>query len=109
MATAQRAPALGRTAFWWTFGGVFVFWNLSTALGALTGSLIDPVAVGLDAVVPAAFLALVAPQLRRGAVERRVAVAAAAIAAALIPVAPPGVPVLAGCAALVLAGRVRAS
>ncbi|WP_375491065.1 AzlC family ABC transporter permease [uncultured Jatrophihabitans sp.] len=109
MATAQRRPELGRLAFWWTFAGVFFFWNASTLLGALTGSLIDPVSVGLDAVVPAAFLALVAPQLRKGAVERRIAVVAALIALALIPITPPGVPVLVGCAALVLAGRMRAS
>lgn len=109
MANAQPEPELARTAFWWTFAGVFSFWNLSTLLGALAGSVIDPVAVGLDAVVPAAFLALVAPQLRSGAVERRVALAAALIAGALIPITPPGVPVLAGCAALVLARRVRPS
>jgi hypothetical protein len=41
--------------------------------------------------------------------EVRVAVAGAVIAAALIPFTPPGVPVLTACAALLLAGRVRAS
>jgi predicted branched-subunit amino acid permease len=106
MAIGQRDPALSRVAFWWTFGGVFVFWNISTLLGALAGSLIDPSTYGLDAVIPAAFLALVAPRLRSGAVERRVATGGAVIALVLIPFTPPGVPVLASCAALLLAGRV---
>lgn len=109
MAVAQPSPPLARVAFWWTFGGVFVFWNLTTLLGALVGSLVDPATIGLDAVVPAAFLALLAPRLRAGVTEVRVAVAGAVIAAALIPFTPPGVPVLTACAALLLAGRVRAS
>jgi predicted branched-subunit amino acid permease len=105
MAVAQREPELARVAFWWTFGGVFTFWNLSTLLGAVAGSLVDPSTVGLDAVVPAAFLALVAPRLRGGALERRIALAGAVIAFVLIPVTPAGVPVLAASAALLLAVR----
>jgi predicted branched-subunit amino acid permease len=94
-------------AFWWTFGGVFTFWNLSTLFGALAGSLVDPAAFGLDAVVPAAFLALLAPRLRNGVLERRIAAAGAVIAAVLIPFTPPGVPVLAACGSLLLAARLR--
>lgn len=108
MAVSQPTPELGRVAFWWTFGGVFAFWNLSTLLGALVGSVIDPASFGLDAVVPAAFLALLAPRLRNGALEIRIALAGAAIAAVLIPFTPPGVPVLAASAALLLAARMRA-
>jgi 4-azaleucine resistance transporter AzlC len=109
MAIAQPEPELSRVAFWWTFGGVFTFWNLSTLFGALVGSLVDPATLGLDAVVPAAFLALLAPRLRSGVLEVRVAVAGAVIAVALIPFTPPGVPVLASCAALLLAARMRES
>lgn len=107
MAIGQHEPAHARTAFWWTFGGVFVFWNLTTLFGALIGSLVDPATFGLDAVVPAAFLALLAPRLRSGGLEKRIAVAGAVLAAALIPVTPPGVPVLASCAALLLATELR--
>jgi predicted branched-subunit amino acid permease len=107
MAVAQPDPPLARVAFWWTFAGVFAFWNLSTLLGALAGSLVDPASFGLDAVVPAAFLALLAPRLRNGVLEVRIAIAGAAIAAALIPFTPPGVPVLAACGALLLAARLR--
>jgi predicted branched-subunit amino acid permease len=110
MAVAQREEPLGRTAFWWTFAGVFVFWNLFTFVGAVgAGALGDPRRFGLDAVVPAAFLALLAPRLRDGRVGRRVAAAGAVIALILIPLTPPGVPVLASTAALVLGTERRRS
>jgi branched chain amino acid efflux pump len=108
MAVSQTSVENSRTAFWWTFGGVFTFWNLSTLIGAAGATVLgDPTRFGLDAVIPAAFLALLAPRLRTGALERRVAIAAAVIALALIPLTPPGVPVLASCAALLLAARMR--
>ncbi|MDT4893642.1 MAG: hypothetical protein QOE97_2677 [Pseudonocardiales bacterium] len=104
MAVAQRDAELGRVAFWWTAAGVFVFWNLSTLLGAVGASAVgDPSTLGLDAVVPAAFLALLAPRLRNGRIERRVATTGALVALVLIPFTPPGVPVLAASAALLLA------
>jgi predicted branched-subunit amino acid permease len=85
-----------------------VYWNAATLLGALGAQALgDPKKVGLDAVIPAAFLALLAPRLRNGAVERRVAAGAGVIALVLIPLTPPGVPILAGAAALLLAGRLR--
>jgi 4-azaleucine resistance transporter AzlC len=107
MAVAQREPRLSRVAFWWTFGGVYVFWNLTTLVGGVVGTVVDPATIGLDAVIPAAFLALLAPRLRAGRIERGMAVAAAVIAGVLIPFTPPGVPVLAACAALLLATTVR--
>jgi predicted branched-subunit amino acid permease len=98
----------GRVAFWWTFAGVFTVWNLTTLLGAAgTSAIGDPTKFGLDAVVPAAFLALLAPRLRQGWLEKRIALGGAVLAFVLIPVTPAGVPVLASCAALLLAGRMR--
>jgi predicted branched-subunit amino acid permease len=78
-----------------------------TAVGALGGGVIgEAEAFGLDVLFPAFFLALLVGELRGG---RAVLVAAlgAAIALALIPLAPPGVPVLAASAAALigLAGR----
>ena len=108
MAIGQRGETNARTAFWWTFGGVFTMWNLATLVGAIGAKALgDPAKFGLDAVVPAAFLALLAPRLREGRVEKRVALGGAVIAFALIPIAPPGIPVLAACAALLLALRVE--
>ena len=75
--------------------GVFVVWNLTTVLGFLVfsnaGDLITD--LGLDVAGPAAFLALLWPRLA----DRRqlaTAIAGAAIAVALVPVAPAGVPIL---------------
>jgi len=83
---------------------VYLFWNLATLLGAVGArALGDPRRFGLDAAIPAAFLALLAPRLRTGPMARRVALAGAGIAALLIPLTPPGIPVLAACAALVVA------
>jgi predicted branched-subunit amino acid permease len=108
MAIGQPEEGNGRVAFWWTFAGVFVVWNLTTLLGAAgTSAIGDPTKFGLDAVVPAAFLALLAPRLRQGMLEKRIALGGAVLAFVLIPLTPAGVPVLAACAALLLAGRMR--
>src|ERR671915_1860522 len=85
---------------------LFPFWVGGTALGVLFGDVLgDPERLGLDAAFPALFLALLATQL----VNRRAVLAALAgglIAFVLLPVAPPGVPVIAA-AAVCLAGLVR--
>jgi 4-azaleucine resistance transporter AzlC len=95
MALAQPTPELSRVAFLATFASVYVLWNLATLLGAVGAELVgDPATFGLDAAVPAAFLALLAPRLKAGATERRVAIAGALIALAATPLLPPGVPVL---------------
>jgi len=86
--------------------GVFIVWNLTTILGhvafAGAGDLIDQ--LGLDAAGPAAFLALLWPRLS-SMPQRRTAIVGAVIALALIPFAPPGVPILASMLG-VAAGRV---
>jgi predicted branched-subunit amino acid permease len=99
-----------RLGFWATGLAIFVLWNLSTLIGAVLGNQLgDPREFGLDAAAPAAFLALLAPRLR-GASPWLTALAGAAVAVAVVPVVPAGVPVL--LAALVpvvavLAGRSR--
>src|SRR5262249_24577535 len=65
MALGQRTPQLARLAFWWTAGSVYVFWNIATLLGAFGAQALgDPKRFCLDAAIPAAFLALLAPRLR---------------------------------------------
>jgi 4-azaleucine resistance transporter AzlC len=77
----------------------YVTWLGGTAVGAFGGDALgDPRTLGLDAIFPAFFLALLLPELR-DARSRGVALAGALIALALVPVAPPGVPVLAASAA----------
>ena len=80
-------------------------WVGGTALGVLFGDLLgDPAALGLDAAFPALFLALLMPMVR----SRRALAAAllgAAIALVLVPLAPPGVPIIAASAACLLGWR----
>jgi 4-azaleucine resistance transporter AzlC len=83
-------------------------WVAGTAIGAFAGDAItDPGALGLDALFPAFFLALLVGELRAGRAYG-VAALGAALALALIPVAPPGVPVIAASAAALLGLRSRA-
>lgn len=100
MAQARADPAERRRAFLATGVSVFVLWNLGTAIGALAGTAIgDPTTLGLDAMFPAAFLALLAPQLRTPGAPR-VAAGGAVLAVALVPFVPAGLPIVAAALAL---------
>jgi predicted branched-subunit amino acid permease len=104
IAQAQATPGRARTAFLFTGLSVLVCWNAGTLAGALAGGgLGDPRALGMDAMFPAAFLALLSPQLRRPGAPRA-AVIGALIAAALVTITPPGLPIVAAIGALVPAG-----
>ncbi|HEX6421821.1 MAG TPA: AzlC family ABC transporter permease [Acidimicrobiales bacterium] len=101
MATAQQGRGARERAFWATGLAVFVAWNAGTAVGALAGDAVgDPEALGLDAAFPAGFVALVVPHLRtrRG---RIAAAGGALVALVLVPLAAPGVPILAAGLAVV--------
>jgi predicted branched-subunit amino acid permease len=82
-------------------------WVGGTAIGVFAGDLIgDPADLGLDALFPAFFLALlVSGELREGPVPVKVAMLGAAIALALTPLAPAGVPVIAASAAALIGLR----
>jgi 4-azaleucine resistance transporter AzlC len=86
---------------------LYVAWVSGTAVGVLAGDALgDPNDLGLDGAFPALFLALLVPQLRtRRAVVA--AVVAGTIALALIPVTPPGTPIVAASAACLLGLRRR--
>jgi predicted branched-subunit amino acid permease len=102
LSLAQPDAASARAAFRATFATTYLTWNLATLLGAYgAGRAGSPQSLGLDVVGPAAFLALIWPQLRAGRSERAVGLLGAAIALAATPFLPPGVPViLAATAAL---------
>jgi 4-azaleucine resistance transporter AzlC len=77
-------------------------WWGGTAVGALGGTLLgDPKALGLDAIFPAFFLALLVHELRSG---RAVVAAAIAMTLALVltPHVPPGIPIVAAAGAALL-------
>lgn len=106
MAVAERDPVAGRRAFWMTGLLLCALWNLGTLAGAVLGRGIDAEALGLDVAAPAVFLALLWPQLR----ERTAPVTAAlgaGVALLLLPLAPPGAPVLAAAAVALLVGLTR--
>ena len=80
----------------------YVAWVTGTVLGVLGGDLVgDPRALGLDALFPAFFLGLLFVELREGQ-ARVAALIGAAIALALVPFTPPGVPIIAACAAALI-------
>ena len=80
-------------------------WVGGTLIGVLGGSALgDPAALGLDAIFPAFFVGLLAAELSR---PRALATAlmGGAIALALTPVLPPGLPVLLASAAALIGLR----
>lgn len=89
---------------------LYTAWVAGTVLGVAFGDVIgDPSRWGLDAAFPALFLALLVPQLRDGR-SIQAAVLGAAIALALTPFTPAGVPIIAASAACLLGlGRGTAS
>ncbi len=110
-AMAIRYPAgsrRARHAFWSTGVAIFVLWNLGTLIGALgAAALDDPRTLGLDAAVPAGFIALLWPRLRdRSAIA--LALVSAAVATALVPFLQPGLPVLSAALVALVAERVLA-
>ncbi|WP_148614587.1 AzlC family ABC transporter permease [Nocardioides rubriscoriae] len=104
MAVTRDSTAAARVGFLVTGGSIFALWNLATLAGAVAGrSIGDPRALGLDAAVGAAFLALLWPRLDRP-LHRWVAVAAAGVALGAVPLTAAGVPVLAAAGVALLAG-----
>jgi len=80
-------------------------WTGGTLIGVLSSSAIaDPGALGLDAMFPAFFAVLLAGEAR-GKLPLTAAALGALIALALMPFAPPGVPVLAASVAALLGLR----
>jgi 4-azaleucine resistance transporter AzlC len=84
---------------------LYAAWVSGTAVGVLAGDALgDPKSLGLDGAFPALFLALLVPQLRAPRASLAAAVGGA-IALVLIPVTPPGTPIVAASAACLLGLR----
>jgi 4-azaleucine resistance transporter AzlC len=85
----------------------YVGWVPGTVIGVFAGKALgNPSSLGLDALFPAFFLALLFEEVR----GRRKMVAAgggAGVALVLTPLAPAGLPILAAAAAAIVASRLR--
>jgi 4-azaleucine resistance transporter AzlC len=96
---------------WYLFGCTavqYLTWFTGTCAGALGGDVLgDTERLGLDAIYPTFFLALLLAELRSGR-ARGAAALGALIALALVPVAPPGVPILVASLAALIGLRRRA-
>jgi 4-azaleucine resistance transporter AzlC len=108
-ALAQRDGHFDRRIMIGAGLGLYAGWNAGTAVGVLAGdSLGSPATLGLDAAFPALFLALLVPLLSNRA-ALGAAPLGAAIALALTPLTPAGVPVIAATAACLVGLRRRAA
>ena len=88
-----------------------VAWIGGTVIGVAAANIVgNPERLGLDVIFPAFFLALLVDELRSGG-KRAItaAVIATALATAIVPITPPGVPVIAACVAALLGLRGRSS
>jgi branched chain amino acid efflux pump len=84
---------------------LYAAWVSGTAVGVFAGKALgDPKALGLDGAFPALFLALLVPQLRSRKATQA-ALLGGAIALVLIPLSPPGVPIVAASTACLLGLR----
>ena len=96
VSASQENAQDSKRGFWITGIAVFVFWNLFTFIGAFLGAKAGkPEVWGLDAAAAAAFLGLVWPRLK-SLQSNVIALLAAAITLALVPVLPSGIPVIVG-------------
>ena len=110
MAVGSTATDSGLRRYGYLVGGlaVFVVWNAATLAGVLlagsAGGLVET--LGVDATIPASFLALLWPRLgaRR---ELRAALVGAVVALLTAPVVPPGVPIVLAAVGVLAAGPRR--
>jgi predicted branched-subunit amino acid permease len=106
-ASGQLDPLEQKRGFWTAGIGIYVLWNLFTAVGAVAGDALgDPRQWGLDGAAVAAFLALLWPRLK-GRQPAAIAVVCALATLLAVPFVPPGIPILVAAAVAGLIGWFR--
>jgi 4-azaleucine resistance transporter AzlC len=94
LSLGQATPRDRVRAFWAAGLGTFVFWNIGTLLGAISGGFIgDPKRWGLDAAFPAGFVALLAPHLAKPGGKKAALFGVLAVLV-VTPFVPKGLPIL---------------
>ncbi len=103
--TAEE-PALRRYGYLVAGLAVFTLWNVSTLGGVLLATTAGDLVTtfGIDATIPASFLALLWPRLSSRP-QLRAAVAGALIALVTAPWTPPGMPIILAAVGVLAAGR----
>jgi 4-azaleucine resistance transporter AzlC len=102
-AVRETVPERRRAAFWTCGVLLFASWNAAVVLGVVAGAVIrNTGSFGLDSTFPAVLLALALPSMTERR-TRAAAIVGAAVAVALTPVLPAGLPVLAGLCGLAFA------
>jgi predicted branched-subunit amino acid permease len=107
VAMQQATPADVRRAFWMVTAAIHAGWWPGTFVGVFLGNVIgDAQRWGLDVVFPALLLAIIGNALRQrqGMIA---AVTGGVLCAALVPVAPAGVPIIVSVVGAVVAVRAR--
>lgn len=106
LAVQQRTPEMVARVFWRVTAAMYAGWYLGIVVGVFLGNVIgDADRFGLDAVFPAALLAIIGNLLR----QRAGAVAAAVgggLCLVLVPIAPAGVPIIVSVVGAFVALRV---
>lgn len=93
-ASGQSDPAEQKRGFWVAGLGIYLFWNVFTLIGALLGDALgEPKTWGLDGAAVAAFLGLLWPRLK-SAEPIAIASVCALATILVIPLVPPGIPIL---------------
>lgn len=107
LAVQRHDPKDVVRTFWWATAAMHAGWYSGTFVGVFLGNVIgDAQRLGLDAVFPAALLAIIANLLRRrsGAVA---AVIGGGLCLVMLPWAPAGVPIIMSLVGAVVALGVR--
>ncbi len=106
LAIQQQSPALVVRVFWRVTGAMLAGWYLGIVVGVFLGNVLgDTQRLGLDAVFPAALLAIIGNLLRQRAGATAAAVGGV-LCLVLIPVAPAGVPIIVSLVGAFVALRV---
>ena len=85
-------------------------WIGGTVVGILVGGVVGNVEwLGLDVIFPTFYLTLLVEELRAGGRTIAAVLIAASLALALVPFAPPGIPLIASCGAALLGLRGQSS
>lgn len=94
VAVQQETPEGVEREFWRTTAGMWIGWFPGIAIGSFLGDILGDISrFGLDAVFPAALLAIIGNLLRTRD-GRNAALAAGVLTIVLIPILPAGLPII---------------